>query len=163
GRTECSTTGAEAVPAEDANPIAAIQRGEVGPLYCLHGPETYLLDLFVAAIRTAVLGPGADRGGSFNYDTFALKEASPAPLLHAARTLPMFAKRRLVIARGIDHLKSDDLEPLIAYVADPNPSTCLALVGEKVDARLRVFQAIRKTGSLHEFARLKDRELGSWL
>ena len=84
--------------------------------------------------------------------------------LNAAQTLPMFAKRRLVIARGLDELKSEGLEPLSGYLAHPNPTTCLALVGgAKVDGRLKVFQAVKKAGYLHEFAHLRDWQLGDWL
>jgi len=77
--------------------------------------------------------------------------------------LPMWSQRRLVVASGIDLVKSEQLEPLIAYVADPNPRGCLVLVGEKVDGRLRAFQTLRKAGYLHELARLPNRELGKWL
>jgi len=57
-----------------------------------------------------------------------------------------------VIARGLEQVKADALEPLTAYAAHPNPSTCLVLLAEKVDGRLRAFLALRKAGFLHEFA-----------
>ena len=37
------------------------------------------------------------------------------------------------------------------------------LLAEKIDGRLRAFLALRKAGCLHEFARLKDRELGPFI
>ena len=37
------------------------------------------------------------------------------------------------------------------------------LLAEKIDGRLRAFLALRKAGYLHEFARLKDRELGPFI
>jgi DNA polymerase-3 subunit delta len=37
------------------------------------------------------------------------------------------------------------------------------LLAEKVDGRLRAFLALRRAGFLHEFARLKDRELGPFI
>ena len=86
-----------------------------------------------------------------------------AQVVAAARTLPMWSKRRLVVATGIDLVKAEQLEPLVAYVKDPNPRGCLVLVGDKVDGRLRAFLALRKAGYLHEFARLKDRDLLPWL
>jgi DNA polymerase-3 subunit delta len=36
-------------------------------------------------------------------------------------------------------------------------------LAEKVDGRLRAFLALRKAGFLHEFARLKDRDLGPFI
>jgi len=108
---------------------------------------------------------GSDKAGptGFDYDVFDLKETPLAQVLGAARTLPMFSKRRLVIAEGIDEVKAAELEPLVKYIADPNPRGCLVLVGDKVDGRLRAFLALRKAGFLHEFTRLKDRDLVSWV
>jgi DNA polymerase III subunit delta len=75
----------------------------------------------------------------------------------------MMAKRRLVVGKGIDELKAEQLELLPAYVEDPNPSTCLVLLAEKVDVRLRAFSALRKAGFLHVFAPLRDQALAGWL
>jgi DNA polymerase-3 subunit delta len=144
--------------------LQAIERGDIQPVYCLTGEERFLVDRCLEGLRRAVLGPGEASGASFNLDSFELKERGLAPVLDAARTLPMFAKRRLVIARGIDDLKADDLAALPGYLADPNPQTCLVLVaGGKVDGRIRVFQALRKQGALHEFAHLRDWQLPDWL
>jgi DNA polymerase-3 subunit delta len=148
-------------PREEKDVFGAIAAGEIDPIYCLQGPERFLIDRCLAALRTAALGPAGGHG--LNHDVFELKETGLAPALTAAQTLPMFAKRRLVVGRGIDALKSEDLEALPAYVADPNPSTCLVLTGEKIDGRLKPFQALRKAGFLHEFPRLRDRELPSWI
>jgi DNA polymerase-3 subunit delta len=75
----------------------------------------------------------------------------------------MMAKRRLVVGKAIDQVKADQLEALVEYVADPNPSTCLVLVGDKVDVRFKAFVALRKAGFLHTFAPLRDQALAGWL
>ncbi len=146
----------------DRDVTAAIQRGDVEAVYCLHGPERYLIDRCLDALRKAVLG-GDGRGNGFNSESYDLKETSLDAVVGSARTMPMFAKRRFVLARGIDQVKADDLVALVEYTADPNPTTCLVLVGDKVDGRLRAFQALKKRGFLHEFARLRDGEAATWL
>lgn len=143
--------------------LGDIVRGEIAPIYCLHGNERYLVDRCLAALRKAILGSADPSASGFDHDIFDLKETPVAEAIGAVRTLPMFSKRRLVVAQGIDQVKADQFEPLIKYVADPNPKGCLVLVGEKVDGRLRAFVALRKAGFLHEFARLKDRELAAWI
>jgi DNA polymerase-3 subunit delta len=148
---------------ESRDLLAEIARGDLAPIYCLHGSERFLVDRAVAAIRTAVLGSANGAATGFDYDVFDLRETPLVQAIAAARTLPMWSKRRLVIAAGIDGVKAEQLEPLVAYVADPNPRGCLVLVGDKVDGRLRAFLALRKAGFLHEFPRLKDRDLVSWL
>jgi DNA polymerase III subunit delta len=138
-----------------------VARGDLAPIYCLHGSERFLVDRFIAALRKAVLG--SENATGLDHDVFDLKDTPLLEVLGAARTLPMWSKRRLVIAQGIDTVKAEQLEPLLAYVANPNPRGCLVLVGDKVDGRLRAFLALRKAGFLHEFARLRDRELASWV
>jgi DNA polymerase-3 subunit delta len=152
-------------PPQDEDPVAAIEAGRVDPIYALHGAERYLVDRCLAAIRKAILGPAAAKPGavSFNHDVFDLKETPIGTVVSTARTMPMMARRRLVVAKGIDDVKAPDLEPLLAYVQDPNPTTCLVLLGEKIDTRFKVFATLRKAGYLHDFPSLRDRELASWL
>jgi DNA polymerase III subunit delta len=153
--------------AQDSDPpspaafAAAAQKGDIAPIYCLTG-ERFLVDTTVAAIRAAVLAQ-AGAAAAFNHDTFDLKESGMGGAIATARTLPMMAKRRLVVGKAIDEVKAADLEPLVAYVEDPNPATCLLLVGDKVDVRLRAFAALRKRGFLHVFAPLRDNALAGWL
>ena len=148
---------------EEPDLLRSIESGELAPIYCLHGPERFLIDRCVAALRQRILGKASGQSAGLNYETFDLKESSLGEVLSIARTLPMFAKQRLVIARGLELVKSDGLEPLTAYAAHPNPSTCLVLLAEKIDGRLRAFLALRKAGFLHEFPRLKDRDLGPFI
>jgi DNA polymerase-3 subunit delta len=153
-----------APPASDdrSDDIAGdVARGKIAPIYCLAG-ERYLVDAAHAAIRAAVLAEAGAAAG-FNHDSFELKESGLETCLRAARTLPMMAKRRLVVGKGIDQVKADLLGPLVEYVADPNPATCLVLVGDKVDVRFKAFVALRKAGFLHVFAPLRDNALAGWL
>jgi len=150
-----------APPPQTPDIPAAVARGQIEPLYCLSG-ERFLVDAAVAAIRKAVLAE-AGAAAAFNNDSFELKESGIGAVLATAKTLPMMARRRLVIGKGIDEVKAADLDPLAAYAEDPNPSTCLVLVGDKVDVRFRAFQALRKRGYLYQFAPLKDQALAGWL
>ena len=117
---------------EEPDLLRAIDRGEIAPIYCLHGPERFLIDRTVAALRRKILGAEGDSSG-LNCELFDLKETALVEVVAAARTLPMFAKQRLVIARGLEQVKADALEPLTGYAGHPNPSTCLVLLAEKID------------------------------
>jgi DNA polymerase III subunit delta len=150
-----------AQPSPPPDIAAAVARGEIEPVYCLSG-ERYLVDAAAAAIRAAVLAE-AGAGAAFNNDVFDLKEKGLAAALATARTLPMMAKRRLVVGKAIDEVKAADLEPLADYVEDPNPATCLLLVAEKVDVRFKAFQVLKKRGYLHVFAPLRDQALSGWV
>jgi DNA polymerase-3 subunit delta len=150
-----------APPPPQPDIVAAVARGEIDLVYCLSG-ERYLVDAAATAIRAAVLAE-AGAGAAFNNDVFDLKEKGLAAALATARTLPMMAKRRLVVGKAIDEVKAADLEPLADYAADPNPSTCLLLVADKVDVRFKAFQVLKKRGYLHVFAPLRDQALAGWL
>src|SRR5262245_49272909 len=130
---------------ETPDVTAAVARGEIAPIYALCGSEHALRDEALAAIRKAVLDP---KTAGFNQDLFELKETAIGRVLETARTMPMMAKRRLVVARGLDEVKAEALEPLLPYIEDPNPSTVLVLVGDKPDTRFRAFAALRKAGYL---------------
>lgn len=146
-----------AAPRSAAASSSPPAKGDPAPVYCLHGPERYLIDRAIDELKRRVLGDGA--GAGLNHDVFDLKESGLDRAVAAARTLPMFAKRRLVVGHGIDQTRTDEHETLIEYLRAPNPSTCLVLVGEKADGRLKLFQALKKAGALHEHPHPKEREL----
>jgi DNA polymerase III subunit delta len=150
-----------APPPDNPDIVAAVARGKIEPIYCLAG-ERYLRDTALAAIRAAVLAE-AGAAASFNHDVFDLKEKGLAAALATAQTLPMMARRRLVVGKGIDDLRAADLDPLVAYADDPNPATCLVLVADKIDTRLKAFGALKKRGALHVFAAPRDNALPSWI
>ena len=139
--------------------LGELRRGEIAPIYCLYGKERFLLGRVLDALRAAVLEPATK---DFNHDVLDAKAGAPA-IVAAARTLPMMAKRRLVVVRGADELKADAVEPLLAYVADAAPETVLVLLCEKVDARQKLFAALKKKGALAAFDPPRDRELYSFI
>jgi DNA polymerase III subunit delta len=150
-----------APPQQQPDIAGALARGQIDPIYCLSG-EPYLVEATAAAIRSTVLAEAGAAAG-FNQDVFELKEKGVGAAVATARTVPMMARRRLVVGKGVDEVKAADLEPLAVYAEDPNPSTCLLLLAEKVDVRFKVFQTLRKRGYLHVFGPLRDREVAGWI
>jgi len=143
-----------------------IANGTIDPIYLLTGAESFLVTDCLRTLRAAVLG--GETGGieGLNYDVFDLKESGMLTALASARTVTLLGGKRFVVARGIDLLKAADLDPLRLYAEDPNPGSVLVLLcdkDEKVDGRLKTFAALKKLGFLHEFGRLRDRELESWI
>ena len=126
------------------------------PLLMLHGKERYLLNRAVDAVKAATLDP---RTRDFNFDLLDGKDATPARILSVARTLPMMAKRRLVLVRDVDEISAEQLAGLIAYLQAPAPETCLCFVSEKIDQRTRFFLAFKKHGLTVKLDPLSDRQL----
>src|SRR5262245_12228846 len=79
--------------------IAEARADELRPVYLVLGEERLLVDRAVTAIREATA-----RGGvaGFNEDKFTAGEATASLAINAAKMLPMMAKRRFVLVRGLD-------------------------------------------------------------
>lgn len=142
------------------DPLAALRDGDPGPLYWFSGKERFLVDRAVTLVKERALDP---RTKDFNYDLLYAKEAGPQKILAAARTLPMMARRRLVIVRDADALDAKELEQLVAYVEKPSPETCLLFVAEKADLRLKFFTTFKKQGVLLKLEPLAERQLPAFV
>jgi len=146
----------------DRDVVAEVRAGRVAPVYYLCGKEQFLVQRALAAIRAAVLDP---RSAAFNLDTVDCKEGAhhAERILAAARTLPMMARRRLVLVKDADELKPEDLEALLPYLGGPAETTCLVFVASNADLRRRFFLELRKMGGLAKFEPLYERQLPAWI
>jgi DNA polymerase-3 subunit delta len=101
----------------------------------LAGDDPSLLgDAVQRAVHQAV--GGADRDlvlAQLTEDDYRVDEAYEiAPLVDAAQTPPFLTEHRVVVGHHLGRFtKADDLAPLLAYLADPLPTTRLVLVWER--------------------------------
>lgn len=137
--------------------LTAVRAGKLDPIYVFHSEHPVLVERVVAAIRDVAVPPAA-RG--FNYD---LVEGKPSAtrIVSLAQTLPMMAQRRMVYVRDLVGLPSDEAEPLLAYLAKPNPSTVIVAVTSKLDKRVKIFAQLAKKGFLHVLE--APRQLAPWV
>ena len=66
-----------------------------------------------------------------------------ARIVALAETLPMMAQRRLIYVRDLSAMAADEAEPLLGYLARPNPSTVVAAVASRIDKRIKLVDADR--------------------
>lgn len=156
--------------------IREAQSGRLRPVYLIAGEERYYRQQVVQAMRQAVVGPGA---ASLNEDQFVAGEAELRTVLSAARTLPMFGPRRLVLVRDLERWegKADDdgaeseskgvvykpLDQLAEYAAAPSETTTLLLIADKLDNRRRLVALAKKLGFLVVCASPARALLPGWL
>src|SRR5262249_14034299 len=126
---------------------SAIVHGDLAPVYLLCGTDPLLYQRAVGALVARLVTPETR---AFNHDAFEGKSASAAQILAAARTLPMMAKRRLVVVRDVEGLGADGMGALAGYLDAPAPETTLVLQAQKADGRIKLFQVPKKKGFLHE-------------
>jgi DNA polymerase-3 subunit delta len=156
-REALAPTAAKAAKAEKgAKPEAAPPGPPALPLVYLCGDEKFLIDRALELIKSAMLVPATR---DWNYETLHGKEATSARILATARTLPMMAPRRLVVVRDADTLSADELGQLSSYLQNPAPETCLCMIAEKADLRLKFFTLWKKHGLLLKLDLLNERQL----
>lgn len=130
------------------------------PLVYLCGDERFLVDRALDLIKATLLQPATK---DFNYEVLHAKEAGVARILACARTLPMMAPRRLIVVRDADALSADELAQFTGYISAPAPETCLCLLAEKADLRLKFFTLWKKHGLLLKLDLLSERQLPSFI
>ena len=106
--------------------LKLVERGPVPPVLLLHGPEPLLLEDALARVTRALFPDPA--GAALSREVLEAREAGADGIARAALTLPFLTDRRLVAARGVEALGTRQAEPLVAYLAAPNPSTALLLL-----------------------------------
>lgn len=137
--------------------VAAARAGSLDPVYVLTSEHPVLLERALAAIRDAAVPPST-RG--FNYDVIDGKPSGQR-IVALAQTLPMMAKRRLIYVRELGTMTAEDAEPLLAYLASPNPSTVLVAFAAKPDKRQKLYAQLAKKNWLHTLT--APRQLQGWV
>jgi DNA polymerase-3 subunit delta len=140
--------------------IAEAKRGDVRPVYLLTGDEPYEIERVLAAVRGMVLSGAM---ATFNEEKLVAGETSIDRVISAVKVVPMMAKQRLVVVRSLERWearsgddgdeadsggKTSPLDRIAEYAAAPVSSTCLILIGAKIDGRRKLMNAGRKGGFL---------------
>lgn len=140
--------------------LADIAKNKLLPVYVLTGGERILTARVFDAIRAATVGAGPRGIAEDHYDA---AECKPAKVVDAVRSLPMFAKWRLVVVRNVDHWKSEELDAFIPYFDRPAPSGVLVFLSEKLDGRTRFGLALKKKNFIVECLPPTERDLVPWV
>lgn len=138
--------------------LKEMEKGNVLPVYLFCGTERYLMEEALKKVEALVVDTATR---CFNYNLFQGSEVSAEAIINVAQTVPMMARRRLVVVRDVDKLSASELEKLGRYIKDPSPSTCLILAADKVDMRKGIFQALK--GAAVQFEPLYENQIPSWI
>ena len=85
-----------------------LAKGEIAPVYYLHGPEEILKDEAVRAILDRALDPAFR---DFNLDQRSAAQLDPDDLFALCTTLPMMAERRVVVLRDLEARQAEAQAP----------------------------------------------------
>lgn len=153
--------------------IAEAQKGEIRPVYLIVGEERIFADQVVTALKKKVTEGGI---AGLNDDTMDAPGASVDAVLSVARTMPMMASRRWLLARNIEswdaqkEKKSDSkskaaspLDSLLAFAEKAESTTVLVLVAAKLDKRRKLYTTAKKEGWLVSCETPQRSELPGWI
>lgn len=133
-------------------------RDALKPVYAIWGDDTPKVE---RALRRLALRVEVE--GGMPPEVLQAADTSTADVVASCETLS-FGGLRLVVVPDASAWRADDLPPLLAYLATPNPATCLALLfggapSQKLDA------AVRAVGDMLQFGpdpKAKPRERSAW-
>jgi len=146
--------------------------GELAPVYLLWGDDSAAIKGTLESIREAVLRPDGVSNGmeAFNHEQFdAPYVGAAASVLNACAQVPMMSSRRLVElsspedfgrhkrsedldgeARALESKRDDAIEALIAYFAEPNPTTVLVVTSAGLKGTSKLVKAAKKARGVVE-------------
>ncbi|MGI9040895.1 MAG: DNA polymerase III subunit delta [Gemmatimonadales bacterium] len=107
--------------------LRSLKKGELAPVYYLHGPEDILKDEAVTAIVELALDPGLR---DFNFDQRSAAQLDPEAVFTLCTTLPMMAERRVVVLRDLEGWKRKPKvrAAFLQYLERPAAETVVILV-----------------------------------
>lgn len=113
---------------------------DINPVTVLKSTQSLLIEDFIEELKKE-LSSGSPK---LLVENKNLADTSLQEILEDARTLPMFHEKKLIVAKGYDGLKKDDLELLNEYSGAPASSSVLVLLsGESRKAKKKPAKGIK--------------------
>ena len=141
--------------------VSDIKKGNIKPIYFLMGEEPYYIDKISDFIEENILDE-ADKG--FNQQVMYGRDASIEDIVSSAKRYPMMAERQVLIIKEAQDL-SRNIEKLVSYAENPQPTTVLVLnyKYKKLDKRKKLYKAIAKSGLIYESKKLYENQVSDWI
>ena len=140
--------------------LSQVHANTRGPVYLFLGEEALFRDSCLAALKHVTLD---DTCEAFNYDLVFAEDTNAQDILARCKTFPILTSHRLVAVKHIEKLDARSLDTLQAYVLDPVSSTCLALLGSKLNNRSKATQTLKRCAVVVDCAPLHTREITHWI
>lgn len=84
-------------------------------------------------------------------------------IAEACQTPPFLAERRVVVAREVGRFRTEELAPLLVWLADPLPTTALVLTAGGGQVSQKLVNAVRKVGTVVDTSAGRGRARTQWL
>lgn len=102
-------------------------------------------------------------GDSMAVEDLSGDDVTVAAIADACQTPPFLAARRVVVAREMGRFLSDELKPLLAWLADPLPTTALVLTTGGGQVSVKLVNAVKKVGQVVDAGAGSGKAREQWL
>lgn len=89
--------------------------------------------------------------------------AGAGAIAEACQTPPFLAERRVVVAREVGRFRTEELRPLLEWLADPLPTTALVLTAGGGQVSQKLVNAVKKVGTVIDASAGRGRAREQWL
>ena len=135
-----------------------LKTGNFKQIYLLHGEESYLKRQFKNRLIKALV-PEDD---TMNLTCFEGKGIEIQEVIESADTMPFFSDCRLILLENSGFFKSGE-NPLIDYFEEMPGTTRMIFIEDKISKNCKMYNAVKKYGSIAELAFQKEDILGRWI
>lgn len=137
--------------------MASLKKGDVAPVYLIHGEEGFYADKIVKVFEQML--PESER--DFNLYILYASQTSALSVVDACQRYPMMAERQIVILKEAQTASASDLSGLVPYVGNPSPTTVLVIVAR--GALIKSAELVKKIreggGVIFESKKLYERSI----
>lgn len=130
------------------------------PVYLFSGAERFFIDEGIRIVRERFLDKGLE---DFNYDIYSASDIDASRVVEIAETLPVMARCRVVVVKGIDEWKSKEREVAASYINRPSQTTCLIVTAIKLDRREKFSATVERNGTIILCQPLYKQNLANWI
>lgn len=146
-----------------------IKNGQIDPIYCIFGEETYFVDETTKRIKESL-----STTEEVEVITFDLEESPVDLVIDEADTFPFFSDRKLVIAKNASFLKASekgkekiehDIKRIENWLAHPSDFCVTVFIApyEKLDERKKITKAMKEKSVMLFAETPKENDLSSWI
>lgn len=135
-----------------------IKSGAFASVYLIWGEESYLRRFYKNQLKRA-LTTGDD---DMNLNLFTGKDISADEVMAQAETVPFFAPHRLILVEDSGWFSSS-MEEVASFIPQIPPESILVFSEAGVDARTKLYKAVKKHGVIVECRHPDEKTLTNWI
>jgi DNA polymerase-3 subunit delta len=128
------------------------------PVHLLKGDDPTLL---ADALHALVVELSGDDPNSV--EDLGAEDTGVDTAVEAAQTPAFLADRRVVVLRDVGRFRTEEVQPLVAYLQDPMPTTVLVLVAGGGQTPAKLVDAVKKVGKVHDVGAGTGKARAQWI